>query len=104
MVSWRGDLSSGGGGSQCGAPRGARASGHRPGPQRRWLGEGAGVGGAGWRWRRCTAIWMHVPAELRARVLQAAVSALRPGGVLLFEGYTPRQLGRDSGGPPSVEL
>ena len=47
---------------------------------------------------------MHVPAELRARVLQAAVSALRPGGVLLFEGYTPRQLGRDSGGPPSVEL
>lgn len=50
------------------------------------------------------AIWMHVPAELRARVLQASVRALRPGGVLLLEGYTPRQLGRDSGGPPSADL
>jgi len=50
------------------------------------------------------AIWMHLPAPLRARVLREAVSALRPDGVLVLEAYTPRQLGRGSGGPPVLEL
>jgi len=50
------------------------------------------------------AIWMHLPQLLRARVLALAVAALRPGGLLLLEGYTPRQLELDSGGPPNAAL
>ena len=50
------------------------------------------------------AIWMHLPPPLRARVHRRAVEALRPGGLLVLEAYTPRQLALGSGGPPSQEL
>ena len=50
------------------------------------------------------AIWMHLPAELRAVVHRRAVRALRPGGHIILEAYTPRQLPHGSGGPPSAEL
>ncbi len=36
------------------------------------------------------AIWMHLPPPLRARVHADAVRALRPGGHLILEAYTPR--------------
>jgi hypothetical protein len=38
------------------------------------------------------AIWMHLPPPLRAQALARAVAALRPGGHLILEAYTPRQL------------
>lgn len=50
------------------------------------------------------AIWMHLPPRLRAQVLARAVAALRPGGHLILEGYTPRQLELGTGGPPQLEL
>jgi SAM-dependent methyltransferase len=50
------------------------------------------------------AIWMHLPAPLRAQVLERAVAALRPGGRLILEAYTPRQLELGTGGPPQLEL
>ena len=50
------------------------------------------------------AIWMHLEPELRATVLQRAVEALRPGGHLLIEAYSPKQLGFSSGGPTQREL
>ncbi|MFM7269206.1 MAG: class I SAM-dependent methyltransferase [Cyanobium sp.] len=50
------------------------------------------------------AIWMHLPAPLRAQVLDRAVAALRPGGHLILEAYTPRQLELGTGGPPQLEL
>jgi SAM-dependent methyltransferase len=50
------------------------------------------------------AIWMHLPPPLRARVHADAVRALRPGGHLILEAYTPRQLNLGSGGPPTAEL
>jgi SAM-dependent methyltransferase len=50
------------------------------------------------------AIWMHLPPDLRARVHADAVRALRPGGHLILEAYTPRQLAFGTGGPPSEEL
>ena len=50
------------------------------------------------------AIWMHLEPELRATVLQQAVEALRPGGHLLIEAYSPKQLGFSSGGPTRREL
>ena len=50
------------------------------------------------------AIWMHVEPELRARVFEQAVAALRPGGHLLIEAYHPQQLNFSSGGPTRREL
>ncbi len=50
------------------------------------------------------AIWMHLPPPLRASVHQLAVKALRPGGHLILEAYTPRQLELGTGGPPVAEL
>jgi SAM-dependent methyltransferase len=50
------------------------------------------------------AIFAHLPPPLRARVHGAAWDALRPGGVVLIEAFTPAQLGRDSGGPKDPAL
>ena len=50
------------------------------------------------------AIWMHLEPELRALVHQRAVRALRPGGHLILEAYTPEQLRHGTGGPPNPEL
>lgn len=49
-------------------------------------------------------VWCHLPPPLRRHVHRAVVSALRPGGVLLLEAYTPRQLVHRTGGPPVVDL
>ncbi|MBA16316.1 MAG: SAM-dependent methyltransferase [Sphingomonas sp.] len=38
--------------------------------------------------------------EQRARVFAAMARALRPGGLLLIEGYRPEQLAYGTGGPP----
>ena len=50
------------------------------------------------------AIWMHLPPALRARVHQRAFMALRPGGHLILEAYTPGQLELGTGGPPQRDL
>ena len=50
------------------------------------------------------AIWMHLPPELRAQVHTRAIAALRPGGPLILEAYTPRQLAFGTGGPPMEAL
>ena len=55
-------------------------------------------------WDAMISIFCHLPPDLRATVHRRCVSGLRPGGVLLLEAYTPRQLGRGSGGPPTIEL
>lgn len=40
---------------------------------------------------------------MRARLFSRMAAALRPGGLLLLQGYTPRQLDYRTGGPPQVE-
>ena len=50
------------------------------------------------------AIWMHLPPPLRADTHRRAVAALRPGGQLILEAYTPRQLQLGTGGPPTETL
>jgi SAM-dependent methyltransferase len=37
---------------------------------------------------------------LRARIFEGMVRCLKPGGILLLQGYTPRQLDYRTGGPP----
>jgi cyclopropane fatty-acyl-phospholipid synthase-like methyltransferase len=39
----------------------------------------------------------------RARIFAGVADALAPGGLLLLQGYTPRQLEYKTGGPPHVE-
>lgn len=49
-------------------------------------------------------IWCHVPPAVRVPLHRAVVDALLPGGLLVLEAYTPRQLEYKTGGPPVVEL
>lgn len=43
------------------------------------------------------------PPELRARVFAGMLATLKPGGLLILQGYTPRQLEYKTGGPPRVD-
>ncbi|MGD9783828.1 MAG: cyclopropane-fatty-acyl-phospholipid synthase family protein [Hyphomicrobiaceae bacterium] len=61
-----------------------------------------------WDWPRETfdavvAIYFHLPPRLRALVHAKAADALRPGGLVLIEGFRPEQIAlqatEDSGGP-----
>ncbi len=40
---------------------------------------------------------------MRARLFAHCIAALKPGGVLVLQGYTPKQLDYRTGGPPQVE-
>lgn len=56
------------------------------------------------RWAGIVSIFCHLPPDIRHPLHAAVVHGLQPGGVFLLEAYTPRQLGRGTGGPSSVEL
>jgi SAM-dependent methyltransferase len=55
-------------------------------------------------WDGIVSIFCHLPPDLRGAVHRAAVRGLRPGGVLLMELYTPRQLLFATGGPSRPEV
>lgn len=48
-------------------------------------------------------VFCHLPTEDRSALYTRVVEALRPGGVLILEAYTPRQLDYGTGGPPTEE-
>jgi len=48
-------------------------------------------------------IFAHAPSQVRISLHRKLVRALRPGGMLLLEAYTPKQLAYNTGGPPDVE-
>ena len=50
------------------------------------------------------AIFVHLPPAHRQRVHRAMLAALRPGGCLRLEAYTPAQLDYGTGGPPVEEM
>lgn len=62
----------------------------------------------GWRWPdegydAVAAIFVQfADPPMRARLFERIVRALRPGGVLVLQGYTPKQLEYRTGGPPKV--
>jgi SAM-dependent methyltransferase len=45
----------------------------------------------------------HVPPDGRTDAFRKLVTYLKPGGVVLFEGYRKEQLGRTSGGPKDYQ-
>ncbi len=55
-------------------------------------------------WAGIVSIWAHLPPALRGAVNRKAVAGLRPGGVMVVEAYSPRQLEFGTGGPRAAEL
>jgi SAM-dependent methyltransferase len=49
-------------------------------------------------------IFVHLPPELFSVAIKKTAQSLKPGGKLIFQLYTKSQLGRDSGGPKSIEM
>ncbi len=56
------------------------------------------------RWDLIVSVFCHLPPALRRDVYRRAVDGLRPGGAIVVEAYTPRQLEYRTGGPSSEEL
>ena len=55
-------------------------------------------------WDSIVSIFCHLPPKLRKQVHNGVVTGLRKGGTFLLEAYTPEQLARGTGGPPSAEI
>jgi 2-polyprenyl-3-methyl-5-hydroxy-6-metoxy-1,4-benzoquinol methylase len=51
-------------------------------------------------------IYIHAPPQARPALHDKAKQSLKKGGLVLLEGFTPEQrlLGRESGGPPAIEM
>lgn len=56
------------------------------------------------RWDAIVSIFCHLPPSLRSSVHQRCTKGLRPGGVMLLEAFTPRQLEFGTGGPENVAM
>ncbi|MEP7284821.1 MAG: class I SAM-dependent methyltransferase [Chloroflexota bacterium] len=55
-------------------------------------------------WDAIISIFCHLPSAQRAEVHRRVVAGLRPGGCLLLEAYTPKQLAFKTGGPQDPDL
>lgn len=55
-------------------------------------------------WAGIVSVWCHLPAPLRENVHRAVLAGLRPGGVLVLEAYTQKQLAFGTGGPKVAEM
>ena len=49
-------------------------------------------------------IYAHFPPEIRAKVHQQCIYALKPGGTIILEAFNPLQLNNTSGGPKDVKM
>ena len=49
-------------------------------------------------------IFFHIPSAVRAHIYPRIITALKPGGILILESYTPEQLNHGTGGPPIADL
>jgi SAM-dependent methyltransferase len=54
-------------------------------------------------WQGIISVFFHLPPGLRKRVHEAVVRGLAPGGILILEAFTPKQLEFQTGGPPQAE-
>jgi len=55
-------------------------------------------------WTGIVSVFCHLPRRIRRPLYAAAVQGLRPGGVLVLEAYTPKQIGRGTGGPKDPDM
>ena len=56
------------------------------------------------RYGAIISIFAHLPSPLRNRLYPRLERALKPGGVLVLEAYTPAQLAYDTGGPKDEDM
>ncbi len=49
-------------------------------------------------------IFAHFPSSIRKQIHQKCSKALKPGGLLLLEAFTPSQLNNQSGGPKDMDM
>ena len=49
-------------------------------------------------------IFAHFPENIRQKTHQKLLKLLRPGGMIILEGFNKKQLGKSSGGPKSLEM
>jgi SAM-dependent methyltransferase len=62
-----------------------------------------------WRWPvrefdGLAAIFLHLPREISNKIHPAMLRALKPGGILIIEAFTPGQLKFNTGGPKDENL
>lgn len=55
-------------------------------------------------WEGIVSIFCHLRPDIRERIHHQVVRGLKPGGVFIYEAYTPQQLEYGTGGPPDREL
>jgi len=55
-------------------------------------------------WSGIVSIFCHLPGPVRRAAHGRIAAALAPGGVLILEAYTPRQIALGTGGPREPEL
>jgi SAM-dependent methyltransferase len=56
------------------------------------------------RWQTVVSIFCHLPSALRSALYTRLVAALKPGGLLVLEAYTPDQLQHGTGGPKDPDM
>jgi len=49
-------------------------------------------------------IFLHLPPDIRAQIHAQMLAAVKPGGLLIIEAFTPAQLQHSSGGPRQLDL
>lgn len=49
-------------------------------------------------------IYVHMPAEFRAKVHAELIRLLKPGGCLILEAFSKAQMGNNSGGPQNLDM
>jgi hypothetical protein len=62
-----------------------------------------------WKWPEqefdlVVAIFIHFMPEFRAHMHASMLQALKPGGMVIMEAFTPKQLEYKTGGPPVKEM
>lgn len=55
-------------------------------------------------WDGIVSCYCHLPPAIRVPLHRQVVSGLRPGGVLVLEGFSQEQLAYDTGGPKSLDM
>jgi len=56
------------------------------------------------QWDGIISCFCHLPSAIRIPLHRRVVKGLKPGGVLVLEGFSKEQLSYDTGGPPSLDM